>query len=84
MPGHCLGSVPSGSVFLYSLLPALSIDGIIHASLVEGSFTTARFRDFIEGLLDRMQPFPALCSVIIMDNARIHKDPSIQQLIEER
>ena len=27
----------------YSLLPALSLDGIIHAKIVEGSFTTALF-----------------------------------------
>lgn len=31
-----------------------------------------------------MQPFPAPNSVIIMDNARIHKDPRIIELIEER
>lgn len=31
-----------------------------------------------------MQPFPAPNSVIIMDNARIHKDPCIIELIEER
>ncbi|KAH7917785.1 hypothetical protein BV22DRAFT_1025768, partial [Leucogyrophana mollusca] len=68
----------------YSLLPALSLNGILHASIVEGSFTTARFREFIEGLLPRMQPFPAPNSVIIMDNARIHKDPSIEELIVSR
>lgn len=68
----------------YSLLPALSLDGIIHAKIVEGSFTTPLFRDFIEGLLDRMQPFPAPNSVIVMDSARIHKDPGVTNLIEER
>jgi hypothetical protein len=70
--------------YRYSLLPALSLDGIIHAKIVEGSFTTVLFRDFIEGLLDRMQPFPAPNSVIIMDNAHIHKNPRIVELIEER
>ncbi|KAF8240476.1 hypothetical protein L208DRAFT_1232809, partial [Tricholoma matsutake] len=57
----------------YSLLPALSLNGIIHAKIVEGSFTTTLFHDFIEGLLDCMQPFPAPNCVIVMDNARIHK-----------
>lgn len=44
---------------------------------------TTLFHDFIEGLLDRMQPFPAPNSVIVMDNARIHKNPHIVELIEE-
>ncbi|KAJ8588418.1 hypothetical protein M405DRAFT_695360, partial [Rhizopogon salebrosus TDB-379] len=53
---------------LYSLLPALSLDGILHASIVEGSFTAARFREFIEALLLRMRPFPENNSVIVLDN----------------
>ncbi|KAG5221186.1 DDE family endonuclease [Salix suchowensis] len=68
----------------YSMLPALSLNGIIHVKIVEGSFTTRLFREFIEGLLDHMQPFPAPKSVIIMDNARIHKDPRIIDLIHSR
>ncbi|TFY50736.1 hypothetical protein EVG20_g11358 [Dentipellis fragilis] len=68
----------------YSLLPALSLDGVIWAKIVEGSFTTVRFLEFIEGLLDCMQPFPGSNSVIIMDNARIHKDPEIIETIQAR
>ena len=70
--------------FSYSLLPALSVDGIIHAKIVEGSFTAGRFYDFIDGLLDHMQPFPQPNSVVIMDNARIHKDPRVLDLILDR
>jgi transposase len=62
----------------------MSLDGMIHVKIVEGSFTSALFRDFINGLLDHMQPFPGKNSVIIMDNARIHKDPTILELIEAR
>ncbi|KAH7918017.1 hypothetical protein BV22DRAFT_1025286 [Leucogyrophana mollusca] len=72
------------TLFSYSLLPALSLDGIIHASIVEGSFTAVLFCEFIEGLLNHMQSFPARNSVIIMDNARIHKDPTIAELITSR
>ena len=68
----------------YSLLPALAIDSVIHVKIVEGSFTTVLFHEFIEGLLDQMQPFPHPKSVIVMDNARIHKDPEIRELIEAR
>lgn len=72
------------STHSYSLLPALSLDGILHLSIVEGSFTTATFSEFIEGLLNRMSPFPAQNSVIIMDNCRIHKSELIREMIEER
>lgn len=66
------------------MLPALSLDGMLYAKIVEGSFTTSLFRDFLEGLLDRMQPFPAPNSVIVLDNARIHKDPRLIDLIHAR
>ena len=68
----------------YSLLPALSMDGIIWAKIVEGSFTKPLFQEFIAELLTRMQPFPGKNSVIIMDNARIHKNQEVIDMIEER
>ncbi|KIL55693.1 hypothetical protein M378DRAFT_17709 [Amanita muscaria Koide BX008] len=68
----------------YSLLPALSLEGMLHVKIVEGSFTTVLFEEFIDGLLNKMQPFPAKNSVIILDNARIHKHPWIMEKIEER
>ena len=68
----------------YSLLPALSLDGIIAARLIEGSFTTATFIEFLRITLAKMNRFPASNSVMIMDNARIHRHPSIVQMIEEK
>lgn len=68
----------------YSLLPALTTQGMIFAKVVEGSFTTRRFLAFIKCLLDRMDATMEQGSVIIMDNARIHKDPRITDLIEAR
>ncbi|EIW56798.1 uncharacterized protein TRAVEDRAFT_128135 [Trametes versicolor FP-101664 SS1] len=66
----------------YSVLPALSLDGIIWCDIVNGSFNTQRFLAFIHGLLTQMQPFPHPRSVIVMDNAKIHKAPEILELIE--
>ena len=77
----------SASLFVlrFSVLPALSLnDGILHCDIVEGSFNSQLFYQFIERVLDQMQPYPAPNSVIVMDNCRIHKHPAILELIRER
>ncbi|KAF8835127.1 hypothetical protein BDN67DRAFT_913576, partial [Paxillus ammoniavirescens] len=69
----------------FSILPALSLrDGILYCDVVEGSFCTEMFTNFIEGLLENMQPYLAPNSVIVMDNCKIHKHPSIQNMIEAK
>jgi hypothetical protein len=68
----------------YSVLPAISLDGILSVDITEGSFTGEKFGQFIEGLLSQMNPYPAPNSVIIMDNARIHKNPDVLEMITER
>jgi hypothetical protein len=60
------------------------LDGIIWAKTIEGSFTKPSFGQFIAELLTRMQPFPAPNSVIVMDNARIHKNQEIIDMIHAR
>ncbi|KAF8591227.1 hypothetical protein K439DRAFT_1328115, partial [Ramaria rubella] len=66
------------------ILPALSLDGILYVSIIEGSFTAVSFARFIENLLDLMNPYPRPNSVIIMDNCRIHKSRDILQTIVDR
>ncbi|KIO16826.1 hypothetical protein M407DRAFT_46734, partial [Tulasnella calospora MUT 4182] len=68
----------------YSMLPALLLDGILHASILPCSFTSDSFCIFIDGLLDEMNPYPSPNSVIIMNNASIHKGPGMCEMIEER
>ena len=69
----------------FSVLPAISLnDGILACNIVEGSFCTATFSNFIDGLLDNMQQYPAPNSVLVMDNCRIHKHPQIQEMIRNR
>jgi hypothetical protein len=60
------------------------MDGMIYAQVVEGSFTAEKFLDFILGLLNRMDNSMPRGSVIVMDNARIHKDPTVREVIEAR
>ena len=42
------------------------------------------FNQFIDLLLDNMNPYPQKNSVIVMDNASIHKSPQLRGMIEER
>lgn len=68
----------------YSVLPALSLSGILLVDIIEGSFTKRRFSQFIDALLDQMNPFPSPNSVIVMDNCSIHRSILIQEMILER
>ena len=68
----------------YSILPALSLDGILHLEVLDRSFTGKDFHNFVSGVLDRMQPWPMPNSVLVMDNASIHKVPGIREMVEQR
>ncbi|PPR00338.1 hypothetical protein CVT24_004359 [Panaeolus cyanescens] len=68
----------------YSILPALSLDGIIALEVLDEPFTSESFRDFIALLLERMNPWPERNSVIIMDNAKIHKSVEIEEMVRNR
>ena len=72
------------SLSSYSILPALSLDGVLTVDIIEGSFTMAKFAWFINGLLGKMNPFPAPNSVIIMDNCCVHKSNTILDMIVKR
>jgi len=61
----------------YSILLALSLDGILSLDIVEGSFDQNSFAQFIDSLLDQMNPFPA-------KNCRIHHADFILQMILNR
>ncbi len=68
----------------YSILPAITLDGVIECHIIEGSFNTELFMRFIEDLTDKMEPFPARNSVVVMDNCKIHKSPEIREFIESK
>jgi len=68
----------------YSILPAISLDGVIHLEVIDHAFNGHEFANFVRGLLDQMQPWPLPNSVLVMDNARIHKVLGIREMVEER
>ena len=70
--------------FRYSILPTLSLAGILHLEVLDHSFSGKEFQDFVSGVLDRMQPWPLPNLVLIMDNASIHKVPGICEMVEEQ
>lgn len=62
----------------------MSLDGILHVTVQPRSYTAATFRVFIDTLLDTMNPYPQPNSVIVMDNASIHKVDGLREMIEAR
>ena len=71
MSTHHIISYSSNSC-RYSILPTLSLDGILHVEVFNHTINGANFLSFIEGLVEHMQPWLLLNSVLIMDNAVIH------------
>ena len=66
----------------YNILPVLSLNGILHVKVLDHPISKANFLAFIQGLLERMQLWPLLNSVLVMDNTTIHRVDSVQEMIE--
>jgi transposase len=68
----------------YSMLPAMSVDGILHLEIFDKAITGDDFRRFVQGLLPHMNNWPLPKSVLVFDNALIHRVPDIREMVEER
>ena len=68
----------------FSVLPALSLQGVLDVHVVQGAFDGEEFFSFIEGLLDEMNPFPGPNSVLVLDNASIHKNQELKAMVRDR
>jgi hypothetical protein len=68
----------------YSILPAISLDGILHLDILTRSWTGEEFQTYIDALLDNMNPYPQDNSVIVMDNASTHHFEGIRERIKAR
>jgi transposase len=56
----------------------------LHLEVLENAITGDDFRRFVEGLLPWMNRWPLPHSVLVVDNASIHKVAGIRELVEER
>ena len=66
--------VPGAKAENFSLLSAMTVQGYIACKIYQGSVNGETFKAFvIEDLLPLCNPWPGTCSVIIMDNATLHK-----------
>ena len=66
----------------YSILPALSLDGILHVEVFDHPINGDNFLLFVEGLVKCMQLCPLPNSVLIMDNAAIHRVDGVWEMVE--
>ncbi|KAJ7114390.1 hypothetical protein C8R44DRAFT_587349, partial [Mycena epipterygia] len=66
----------------YSVLPALTTEGIVALDIFEGSVNKERFLGFLrDQVAPILNPYPGKCSVVILDNCSIHHDDDIRALI---
>lgn len=70
--------------YSYSILPAISLHGVLHLDILARSWNTQEFRGFVQSLLGVMNPYPQPDSVLVMDNASIHHFEDLREMVEER
>jgi hypothetical protein len=83
-----VGYIPSSKTHIYfstrySILLAMSLNGIIALNIIEGSDNLTSFAHFIDGLLDRMNPWPLPNFGIVMDNCCKYKCEDVLGMITE-
>ncbi|ODQ53008.1 hypothetical protein SAICODRAFT_45686, partial [Saitoella complicata NRRL Y-17804] len=70
-----------GRLTRWSVLLALTTEGLEALRIVQGSFNDDQFAKFInEELLPIVGPFPGRNSVIVLDNCRLHHEPRVAEL----
>jgi len=80
----CAQSKPIKRSERWSVLPALSINGYLDYIVFQGSITADLFVEFVEErVLPHCSLYPGPWSVLILDNASIHKDARLQQLCND-
>jgi hypothetical protein len=59
----------------WSILPLYTEEGFISWDMIHGSYDTETFNEFVRThVIPHTKPFPGKNSVLVMDNARIHRN----------
>lgn len=59
----------------WSVLPVYTVDGFFNWDIIQGSYTAELFNAFIaEKVLPFCNPYPGPRSILVMDNAQIHRN----------
>ncbi|KAJ4463298.1 hypothetical protein C8J55DRAFT_375684, partial [Lentinula edodes] len=64
------------------ILPAISLNGVLHLDILTRSWTGEEFQNYVEVLLDNMNPYPRQNSVLIMDNSSVHHFEGLRELVK--
>ena len=81
----CKQSRPIKQSERWSILPALTIEGYLDYIIFHRSITTKIFNDFVEDrVLPYCNPYPGPRSVLILDNASIHKNIRLRELCNKQ
>ncbi|EHS62474.1 uncharacterized protein PGTG_20597 [Puccinia graminis f. sp. tritici CRL 75-36-700-3] len=65
----------------FTLLPAISVDGIVALTVTEENVKGTNFAHFLKYcLLPRMNPYPGPKSILVLDNAGIHGGARVARL----
>ncbi|KIM77277.1 hypothetical protein PILCRDRAFT_76920, partial [Piloderma croceum F 1598] len=67
----------------FSILPALSLNGILTLDVFEGFVNQERFLIFYIWYAPLLNPFPTEHSVVVIDNCSTHHNEDIHQIIED-
>ncbi|EEB88918.1 hypothetical protein MPER_13053, partial [Moniliophthora perniciosa FA553] len=65
-------------------IKGLRAHGLIYSHVKIGGYNGEEFTQWLEGLLEVMNPYPGPRSVLVLDNCRIHHVPGIEEMCEER
>ncbi|KNZ64713.1 hypothetical protein VP01_1000g1 [Puccinia sorghi] len=68
----------------FTLVPGISYCGVLILSVAEHTFKAYDFKHFLKWkLLLRMNPYPTVNSILVMDNVVIHQHPRVKSQLQE-